>query len=92
MLAFDFEGFMGRDLFCRRGGGDSNCENGTSNDSYVEEEEEEDIKHRAVSKYETMAARIEKGRAKGQFFGEQIIVGVLYVLLLCSLRDFDTQF
>ena len=70
MLAFDFEGFMGRDLFCRRGAGDSNCENGTSNDSYVEEEEEEeeDIKHRAVSKYETMAARIEKGRlAKGSF-------------------------
>ena len=65
MLAFDFEGFMGRDLFCRRGAGDSNCENGTSNDSYVEEE---DIKHRAVSKYETMAARIEKGRlAKGSF-------------------------
>ena len=47
----------------------------------------EDIKHRAaaaVSKYETMAARIEKERGEmGQFFGAQIItiIAVLYVLL-----------
>ena len=48
---------------------------------------DEDIKHRAaaaaVSKYETMAVRIDKG--KGWFFGEQIIFAVLYVLLLSSL-------
>ena len=66
MSGFDFEGFMGRDLFCRRA--DSNCENGTSNDSCVEGRGHKASRRRRRFKIRDNGRAYRKGTSKRAVF------------------------